>query len=41
MDNNSGTYSPNPKFFPLLEKVFHANFPDLEIETVDRSDPKL
>ena len=41
LDNNSGTYSPSPKVFPLLEKVFKTNFPDIEIETLDRTDPKL
>ena len=41
IDNNSGTYSPDIKCLPLLEKVFKVNFPDIEIETLDRSNPKL
>lgn len=41
MDNNSGTYSPDIKCLSLLEKVFKTNFPDIEIETLDRNDPKL
>lgn len=41
IDNNSGTYSPDVKCLPLVEKLFKTNFPDIEIEVLDRGDPKL
>ena len=41
IDNNSGTYSPDEKHLTLLEKVMKINFPDIEIETLDRKDPLL
>lgn len=41
IDNNSGTYSPSKEDLPLLEQLFKINFPDIEIETYDREDPKL
>lgn len=41
IDNNSGTYSPDKKYLPFLEQAFKINFPDIEIETLDRNDPLL
>jgi len=41
IDNNSGTYSPSKDLLPLLQDVFKANFPDMEVEALDREDPKL
>jgi len=41
VDNNSGTYSPDPKALELVKELFLANFPDLTVVALDREDPKL
>jgi hypothetical protein len=41
IDNNSGTYGPDPSVLPLVRKLFLANFPFLRVECLDREDPKL
>eukprot|EP00828_Plagiopyla_frontata_P027945 TRINITY_DN36229_c0_g1_i2.p2 TRINITY_DN36229_c0_g1~~TRINITY_DN36229_c0_g1_i2.p2 ORF type:complete len:109 (+),score=19.37 TRINITY_DN36229_c0_g1_i2:742-1068(+) len=41
IDNNSGTYSPDKNYLSLLEKVLMINFPDIEVEALDRKDPVL
>eukprot|EP00727_Mastigamoeba_balamuthi_P003348 m51a1_g1301 hypothetical protein (401) ;mRNA; f:197771-199424 len=41
LDNNSGTYAPDPKHLPLLVEVFKRNFPGLDVEAYDRDDKKL
>jgi len=41
IDNNSGTYAPNKDDLPLLQRLFNINFPDIEVEALDRSDPKM
>jgi len=41
IDNNSGTYAPNPDCFPFVEELFRRNFPGLEIECLEFNNPKL
>eukprot|EP00026_Physarum_polycephalum_P002941 Phypoly_transcript_02950.p1 GENE.Phypoly_transcript_02950~~Phypoly_transcript_02950.p1 ORF type:complete len:702 (+),score=85.38 Phypoly_transcript_02950:252-2108(+) len=41
VDNNSGTYAPNKADLPCLEACFRQNFPDLDVQALDREDPKL
>jgi hypothetical protein len=41
IDNNSGTYAPNKADLPCLEACIRQNFPDLDVEAVDRDDPRL
>ena len=35
IDNDSGTYRPNPKLFPLLRDYMSANLPGLKVVTLD------
>lgn len=35
IDNDSGTYRPNPEYLPLLKQFLSSNFPDLHITTLD------
>jgi hypothetical protein len=39
--NHSGTYAPHKSKLPLMHKLFTLNFPDMEVEVLDRRDPKL
>jgi len=41
IDNNSGTYAPKKDALIYLKKIFELNFPDLEVEVIDHSDPKM
>ena len=35
IDNDSGTYRPNPELLALLKEFFHRNLPGLKISTLD------
>ncbi|KAH3766928.1 C2 domain [Pelomyxa schiedti] len=39
IDNSSGTYAPLKEHLPLLENLFTANFPDLQVSALDWQDP--
>jgi len=41
IDNNSGTYAPSKTILSKLALLFSSNFPDLQVEALDREDPKL
>lgn len=41
IDNNSGTYSPNPKLLPNLKGLLEYNFPGLRFVALDFNDPEL
>lgn len=41
IDNNSGTYSPDPMGLADLKELFQYNFPDFTIHTFDFNDPRL
>lgn len=41
LDNNSGTYSPDKNDLPRLVQLFQYNFPGLEVEALNYSDPLL
>jgi hypothetical protein len=41
IDNNSGTYGPAPEHLPKLKQLLELNFPDLEVEALNFSDPQL
>lgn len=41
LDNNSGTYAPHKAKLRLLQRLFAANFPGMEVEVLDWRDPKL
>lgn len=41
VDNNSGTYSPDPKLLPNLKALLEYNFPGLKIIALDYNDPEL
>lgn len=41
IDNNSGTYSPDPKMLPALKSLLEFNFPDFNIIALDHQDPQL
>lgn len=41
IDNNSGTYGPNPEILPKLVHVLKINFPGLEVEGLHFADPQL
>jgi len=41
LDNNSGTYAPDKNDLPRLVQLFQANFPGLEVEALNYSDPTL
>ncbi|KAI9069421.1 hypothetical protein FKP32DRAFT_1586810 [Trametes sanguinea] len=41
IDNNSGTYSPDPMMLPDLKELLQYNFPGFTIHALDRNDPRL
>jgi hypothetical protein len=41
IDNNSGTFGPDPNVLPKLAQVLKLNFPGLEVETLAFADPQL
>ena len=41
IDNNSGTYSPDPLMLPDLKELLQYNFPGFTIHAWDRNDPRL
>ncbi|KAM5541988.1 hypothetical protein V8D89_004298 [Ganoderma adspersum] len=41
IDNNSGTYAPDPLMLPDLKELLEYNFPGFTIYAWDREDPKL
>ncbi|KAI0657112.1 hypothetical protein C8Q70DRAFT_920022 [Cubamyces menziesii] len=41
IDNNSGTYSPDPLMLPDLQELLQYNFPGFTIHALDRNDPRL
>ncbi|KAI0648537.1 hypothetical protein C8Q79DRAFT_579774 [Trametes meyenii] len=41
IDNNSGTYSPDPMMLPDLKELLQYNFPGFAIHALDREDPRL
>lgn len=41
LDNNSGTFAPSPDHLPCMQRLFAANFPDLQVEVVAVGDPRL
>jgi len=41
IDNNSGTYGPDPACLGYVEQLLKHNFPGLEVETLSYDDPKL
>jgi hypothetical protein len=41
IDNNSGTYAPDPKMLPDLKELLQYNFPGFTIHAWDREDPRL
>lgn len=41
IDNNSGTYAPNPMMLPELKELLEYNFPGFVIHAWDREDPRL
>ena len=41
VDNNSGTYSPDPKLLPSLKGLLEHNFPGLKFVALDFKDPEL
>ena len=41
MDNNSGTYSPDPKMLPKLKELLEYNFPGFTFVVLEHGDPKL
>ncbi|RDX47319.1 hypothetical protein OH76DRAFT_1405921 [Lentinus brumalis] len=41
IDNNSGTYSPDPLMLPDLKELLEYNFPGFTIHAWDRNDPRL
>ena len=41
IDNNSGTYAPDPKMLPQLRALMEYNFADFEVCALDHGDPEL
>lgn len=41
LDNNSGTYAPDPMMLAELKELFEYNFPEFQIWTFDFNDPRL
>lgn len=41
VDNNSGTYAPDPKMLPALKGLLEYNFPGFKIVALDYHDPEL
>lgn len=41
IDNNSGTYSPDPMLLPALKELLEYNFPGFVIQAYDFNDPRL
>lgn len=41
IDNNSGTYSPDPMMLPALKACMEYNFPGFNIVALDFNDPAL
>ena len=41
IDNNSGTYSPDPMLLPTLKELLEYNFPGFIIHAWDFNDPRL
>lgn len=41
VDNNSGTYAPDPNELPMLQKLLQYNFPGLTVIALDRQDAQL
>jgi len=41
IDNNSGTYSPDPKLLPNLKDLLEYNFPGLPFVALDFNNPEL
>ena len=41
IDNNSGTYSPDPLMLPDLKELLEYNFPGFTVHAWDRNDPRL
>lgn len=41
IDNNSGTYSPDPMALPDVKALFEYNFPWFKIHALDYNDPRL
>lgn len=41
IDNNSGTYAPDPGMLPVLKALLEYNFPGFRIVTMDYHDPEL
>jgi len=41
IDNNSGTFGPNPDDLDKLKRVMEYNLPGLEVEAISYKDPKL
>ena len=41
IDNNSGTYSPDPMMLPALKACMEYNFPGFNVVTLDFNDPAL
>jgi len=41
IDNNSGTYAPDPKMLPQLKALMEYNFADFDVCALDHGDPEL
>ncbi|BFZ53461.1 hypothetical protein PYCC9005_000485 [Savitreella phatthalungensis] len=41
IDNSSGTFMPDPKKLPAIQKLFEKNFPGLRIVTLGQDDKRL
>ncbi|KAF8919820.1 C2-domain-containing protein [Mucidula mucida] len=41
IDNNSGTYSPDPMMLPQLKELLEYNFPGLKVYALSHEDPAL
>jgi hypothetical protein len=41
IDNNSGTYAPDPQILPALKELMEHNFPGIHVFALDHNDPEL